>query len=108
MNPQPDILIVHDGQVILEVNDAACDLFRCECGALVGRRMEQIIYSDELQTLAVWRGKHIMAQPDEREFRQSYDFVRCDGTRFWGEAISRRIEPGKYRTIIRWDYDIDR
>lgn len=108
MNPQPESVIIHDGQVILEVNGATCDLFRCDCRALIGRPMEQIIYSDELQMLAVWRAKYIMAQPEDREFKQSYDFLRCDHSRFWGEAVSRRIAPGRYRTSIRWDYDIDR
>lgn len=108
MNPQPEAIVVHDGHIILEVNDAVCDLFHCKREALIGRQMEQIIYSDELQMLATWRGRHIMAQQDNLEFRQPYDFVRCDGTRFWGEAVSQRIEPGKYRTVIRWDYDIDR
>jgi PAS domain S-box-containing protein len=108
MNPQLEVVIIHDGTVILEVNTAFCDLFRCDCETFVNRRVEQIIYSDELRTLAVWRGKHIMAIGKDKEFEQQYDFERCDGTRFWGRAISRRIEDGKYKTIVRWEYDIDR
>jgi len=105
MDEAVEAFVVHDGVVILECSDAFCDLFRCPCGSLAGRRMESIINDPDLQRLALARGRRIMADAGDRVFHQDYDFERCDGSTFWGRAISRRIAPDRYHTVIRWQYD---
>jgi len=100
-----DAIIIHDGHIILECNDAFCELFQCEREALVDMQVELIIHGDDLRALAVWRGKHIMKEPEEKEYKQNYTFFRCDGSTFWGESTSKRIGPDRYETRIKWHYD---
>jgi PAS domain S-box-containing protein len=103
--PGEDAIVVHDGNVILECNQAFCTLFGCACEGLVGRRMESLIHDPDLQRLAIARGRRIMATAEDREWSQSYVFVRCNSSTFWGQAFSQRIAPGRYRTRVKWEYD---
>lgn len=100
-----EAIVIHDGHVILECNEAFCTLFRCACDDLTGLRIEEIIFDEDLKKLAVWRGKHIMADPADKKFEQQYSFHRCDDSTFWGTSISKRIDATRYETRIKWSYD---
>lgn len=102
-----DPTLIHDGHIILECNDAACELFKCEPGALVGVQMAHIVHDVDLRKLAILRGKRIMSQPDDKLHTMEYTFKRCDNTVFWGKSFSRRIAPDRYETKIKWQYDDD-
>ena len=107
--PAPEeAFIIHDGETIQEVAPAFLTLFRCLSEAVIGKRVEEIIVGSDLRKLAVLRGKYIMGSKDDaKEFMQPYDFARCDGTSFWGEAHSIRQEDGRYRTWVVWRYELD-
>lgn len=102
-----DAYIIHDGATISEVSQDFCDLFRCASDQVIGKRVEEIIFGRDLRQLAVVRGKWIMKFDSDQEFVQQYDFIRCDDTSFWGEAHSKRLTEGQYRTWIVWKYDTD-
>lgn len=104
MNPQPEAWIEHDGKTILKVNDAFLALFRCSEREIIDRRVEDIISDHDLRALARARGRAIMEKNIE-EARMEYEFLRFDGSRFWGEALSTRLDDGHYKTVIRWEYD---
>jgi PAS domain S-box-containing protein len=102
--------ILHNGAIILEVNGAFCELFRYTPEMILSQPIIAIIAGDDFRALATLRGKHIVKHFEEhpdRVFEQDYSFVRHDGTRFWGTAESRFIEPGRYLTLIEWEYNID-
>lgn len=103
MNPQPEAWIEHDGRTILKVNDAFLALFRCSEREIIDRRVEDIISDPDLRALARARGQAIM-QHDLKSARQEYEFLRFDGSRFWGEAISDKMGD-HYRTVVVWEYD---
>jgi PAS domain-containing protein len=107
MNPQPEAYIVHDGTIIKDANDAFCELFRCERQALIDRAATDIVESGELRELARLRAKHLLLVNVDYEtiFKQAYSFLRFDGSRFFGVAISQRINETDYRTEVRWEYD---
>lgn len=103
---QLEAWIIHDGSVIIDCSVGFCLLFRCTHEAVIDRAVEGIIDGEDLQALARLRGAHIMNTPDDREFKQDYQFLRFDGTRFWGTSFSHRIESVRYLTKIKWEYDI--
>ncbi len=110
MNPPREAYIIHDGQTIIEASPEFCELFHCDALALVDARVELIVSGDDLKALARLRAKHIIkiieTEP-EHEFRQEYEFRRCDGSRFWGMAETRRYdEDRRLITFIIWKYDI--
>lgn len=104
MTPQVEAYMIHDGSIVLEVNDAFLELFRCDEHTILDRHVEDVISDPDLRALARARGHAIMANELE-EARQEYEFLRFDGTRFWGVALSTRMDYGRYRTVIRWEYD---
>ena len=103
MTPQVEAWIEHDGKTILDVNAAFLELFRCHRNDIIDRHVEDIISDPDLRALARARGRAIMDN-DLRSARQEYEFLRFDGTRFWGEAISTKIDD-HYRTVVRWEYN---
>lgn len=107
MTPQAEAYVIHNGTIILEVNDAFLELFRCDEHAILDRRIEDIISEPDLRALAVLRGKYIMQNKDDRDYSQEYEFLRFDGSRFWGVALSTRMDYDRYKTVIKWEYDRD-
>lgn len=99
--------IVHNGDVIQEVSPEFLAMFKCTEENVIGKKVEEIIDGVDLRKLAVLRGKHIMQSKDDKEFRQDYDFIRCNDTVFWGEAYSVREPDGRYKTWVVWKYDVD-
>ena len=98
--------ITHNGVTVDYASCAFCELFKCEPQDVIDRAVESIIASDDLRALARLRGQHIIHAHDDREYRQQYDFLRFDGTRFWGEAISKRLPDERYLTRVEWHYNI--
>lgn len=107
MTPQVEAYVIHDGTIVLEVNDAFCALFKCDDHDILDRHIEDIISGTDFRALALLRGKHIMADTHDRDYRQEYEFMRFDGSRFWGTAISTRMDYDRYKTVIKWEYDRD-
>jgi PAS domain S-box-containing protein len=105
MTPQPEAYMIHDGKTILEVNDAFLELFHCHEQEILDRCVEDVIANPDLRDLARARGKYIMEYGLD-ETRQEYEFLRFNGARFWGAAISHRMDYGRYKTIIQWEYNI--
>lgn len=103
--PETESVVIHDGHVVLECNDAFCDLFRCDCDEVVGMRMVDLIADHDLRRLAVARGKRIMKEPEVKQYTMEYVFRRCDGSTFWGKSFSQRLGPDRYETRIKWLYD---
>jgi PAS domain-containing protein len=107
MNPQPEAWMRHDGETIVEVNDAFLALFRIsDSVAIIDRRVEEIIFDRDLRGLALFRGQYI--RHDGRydvDYEQEYEFMRFDGSCFWGKAISRRVDEMHYRTVVRFEYE---
>jgi PAS domain S-box-containing protein len=98
--------IIHDGKTILEASPAFLELFRCDLIALIDRPVEEIVAGDDFRALARWRGEHIIRNGRyDIEYKQPYAFLRFDGSQFWGEAISRRIDVARYKTVVVWSND---
>lgn len=100
--------MIHDGTIILNVSPELCELFRCDEIGLIDRAVESIIADDEMRAMARLRGRMIQEKGEERVFHQGYPFIRCDGSTFWGEAISQRQYDGNFKTVVKWEYDISR
>ncbi len=99
-----DAWILHDGKTIIEANPEFLDLFRCHERDIIDRHVEDIIADPELRALARARGRAIMANDIDRA-EQEYEFLRFDGSRFWGRAISSKAGAGRYKTVIKWEYN---
>lgn len=101
---QPHAEIMHDTRVILDVNDAACVLFACEREALFGFDIFDLVWSADFQGLGHLRMR--VLREAGKVPPVEYLFHRFDGSRFYGRVQTERIEDGRYRSVIEWQYDL--
>jgi PAS domain S-box-containing protein len=97
-------LLIHDTLLIIDCNDAACDLFRCDRETLIGFSIYDLIYSDDFQGLGRLRMRLLREQGHVPPVE--YLLQRFDGTRFYAwvntEAETRDEQ---YRSTITYRYD---
>lgn len=106
MNPTPrPAVFVHDTKRIIEVNAAACELFRCEAWQLLDRDLLDLVpeYLRDLTRLNLYttrKGKGTLVKT------RQYDFMRCDGSVFAAEVNSRKLDDGHFETTVTYKYNV--
>jgi hypothetical protein len=79
--------LLHDTQIILDVNTALMKLFRCERDLFIDRILVEILATEEFKSLGRLRMQLL------REFGSLpnviYPFLRCDGSIFYAETETR-------------------
>ena len=97
----------HDTRRIVEVNDAACKLFRCDRIALVDAAMLDLVHED-MRPLAALRLK-FMRDPERDPSKPlpdiTYSFVRCDRSVFYATLHTIRLECGLFETVVIFKYN---
>lgn len=88
----------HDTYHIIEVNQAACDLFRCDRDALIDLDIMDLLASADFRGLARLRmtvlREHKMLPPIK------YQYLRCDGSVFWASVETRFLDDGDFETTL--------
>jgi PAS domain S-box-containing protein len=97
-------LLIHDTLIIIDCNDAACELFQCDHDTLVGFSIFDLVWSDDFRGLSRLRMRmlreHGVVPPVE------YLFHRFDGSRFYGRVATKKVLDGQYQSIITFKYNI--
>ncbi len=89
---------VHDTNRIIDVNPAACELFRCEPIALIDREMVDLLIDNTYRGLARLRLAQLATHARLPPFL--YLFHRCDGSEFWGCVLSNRLDDVRFETRV--------
>lgn len=97
-------VFVHDTKRVISVNDAACEMFRCEWLGLVDLDMLDLIAGSDMKYLAKLRLR-VMLEKGPPLPNIKYPFLRCDGSIFWGSVYTRRIREGEYETAVIYEYE---
>ena len=106
MNPsQRPAVFVHDTHRIISVNEAACELFRCEAWQLLDRDLLDLVpeHLRDLTRMNLYttrQGKGTLVKT------RQYDFVRCDGNVFAADVSSRKLDDGHIETTVTYRYDV--
>lgn len=97
-------VFIHDTKRVISVNNAACEMFRCEWISLVDLDMIELINSADMKSLARLRLR-VMLEKGPPLPNIKYPFLRCDGTTFWGSVFTRRLRSGEYETTVMYEYE---
>lgn len=90
----------HNTHTIIEADDNACIMLRCDRLALHDRSMLDLIYSDEFKGLAKWRLRHIRERGELKS--QRLPLLRFDGSVFWAEVQTRRIDAHTFESTVTY------
>jgi PAS domain S-box-containing protein len=96
-------IIWHDTLTILDVNEAACRLFDCEPDVLIDKLLLNGIARDDMRGLTAARLQVIRTIGDMPP--QDLPFLRPNGTRFWANVQTHRLDNGRYETRLTYKYD---
>lgn len=100
MNPPEIAIVTHDTHRIIYANPAACALWRAELWQLVDQPLAEGAAEADMKWLIALRMKAIR---DKGELRpQRLAFLRLDGSIFWAECKTRKLEGGLFETEIRY------
>ena len=102
MSPDKAIFI-HDTWHIIEVNQAACDLFRCDREALIDLDMMELLYSPDFRGLA--RLRMTMLRENKILPPIKYQFLRYDGSVFWATVLTNILFDGDFETTLNYEYE---
>lgn len=91
---------VHDTRYLIDCNEEAVRMFRCNRAQLIGLSVSALIVNEEFQGLAKlrmlqWRELKNPMQPFK------YKCWRCDGTVFWVSTMTRQLDGGLFETITK-------
>src|SRR5512137_1668310 len=93
---------IHDTWRILDCNDAACALFRCEKDALIDLDMMHLVADPDFRGLA--RLRMVVMRDAKLLPPIKYKFYRFDGTVFWGEiADTKMLFDGNFETTLAYE-----
>jgi PAS domain S-box-containing protein len=95
--------LLHDSLIILDVTDAFCQLFRCDRDTAIGLSIFDLLIQQDFQGLGRLRMR--LLRDMGRIPPVTYLFNRFDGSLFYGDATTEKIEDGKYKSIIIYKYD---
>jgi PAS domain-containing protein len=96
--------ILHNTFTIIAANEAACAMFRCEEADLLDLDLVEIITDESLQGLAALRLKTMRELRDLGD--QDLPLWRPDGTKFWVNIKTRRLEEKLYQSELKYKYEI--
>src|SRR5512136_1427741 len=92
---------IHDTWSIVEANQAACDLFRCDVEALIDLPMVNLIADPDFQGLARLRLSMIREQRLLPPIK--YKYHRCDGSLFWATVTTKILFDGNFETVLTYE-----
>lgn len=104
---RPKAVFIHDTKRIIAVNDAACELFKCEAWQLIDRDMLELVpdeYKDltRLNLYTTRRGQGTVIKT------RNYDFVRCDGSIFNADVDSFQLDDREFETTVTFRYEVSK
>lgn len=90
----------HNTHTIIEADSNAYIMFRCEPVMLHDRSMLDLIADEDFKGLARWRLKHIREKGELSS--QKLPLLRFDGSVFWGEVKTRRIDEHTFESTVTY------
>lgn len=96
--------IIHNTYTIISVNQAACDLFRCQLWQIIDQSMLWLISDPDFAGLAKARLRAIRETHDLGY--QDLPLWRFDGTQFEGRVQTHRISGEQFESTITFLYEI--
>jgi PAS domain S-box-containing protein len=96
-------VLLHDSLIILDVTDAFCELFRCDHDTAIGLSIFDLVFQPDFQSLGRLRMRLLRERGKVPPV--TYLFNRFDGTLFYGDARTEKIEDGRYQSIIIYKYE---
>jgi len=94
---------IHDTWRIVDCNEAACTLFRCDKDALIDRDMMELIVSPDFRGLA--RLRMLMLRENRLLPPMKYKYLRCDGSKFWATVTTKILFDGNFETTLTYEYE---
>ena len=94
---------VHNTHHILEVNDSACELFRCYRQDLLYLPMMRLIVNPDFRGLAKLR-MVVMREHKRAAGPMRYKYRRFDGSRFWASVESKHLgDDNLFETVLVYE-----
>ena len=95
-------VFVHDTRRIINCNDAACSLFRCDAVDLIDRDMLDLIPDEMGRSLASLR---LRAMRDSGKLMRdiTYPFRRFDNSVFLARLKTVRLDDGQFETTLIYE-----
>ncbi|MGV0974487.1 MAG: PAS domain-containing protein [Azonexus sp.] len=103
LDPTEAAVLLHDSMIILDVTDAFCELFQCDHDTPIGLSIFDLVFHPDFQGLGKLRMR--LLREHGRVPPVTYLFNRFDGSLFYGDAVTEKVEDGRYQSIIIHKYE---
>jgi hypothetical protein len=100
-----DAIITHNTYTILDANQAALELFRCDLEDLVDQDVTLGAHGAEWRWLFLLRMKTIREKGELPA--RTFPFVRQSGSAFYATVKTRKIREGVYETRFIYEREYD-